>query len=311
MTVLQGIREALPGVSVTHAQGASISKKWGLLEKEPSPLGDPLAEMREAVAAAAKADVVILCVGTDSSIEGEGKDRRSLSLPGNQDELVTKVLEANPRTIVIQMSAGPLTTPWIKEHARVILQAWWPGGEGGHAISDILLGKFNPAGRLPYTVYASDSQVPPRNEYDISKGWTYMFLKGDPLWPFGHGLSYTSFTYSDLKTAPADLRPDGALRVEFDVTNAGKLDGEEVSQVYVQPPEDSGPIPSKELRGFLRYPLTAGEKRHLSFDIPASKMARWDEKAKAFRVYPGNYRLMVGASSADIRLNGEFRIKAP
>jgi hypothetical protein len=151
------------------------------------------------------ADVAVVCIGTDARVEHESRDRRQLGLPGAQEELVRAVLAANPRTIVVQMSAGPLTVPWSKEHVPAMLQAWWPGEEGGRALADVLFGEVNPAGRLPHTVYASEAQVPPQDEYDISTGYTYMYVKGEPLYPFGHGLSYTAFEYADLRTSGPPL----------------------------------------------------------------------------------------------------------
>ena len=157
--------------------------------------------------------MAIVCVGTTLEIEAEGRDRTTLALPGNQEELVQTVLAANPRTVVVLLNAGPLAIPWIKEHAPAILEAWWAGEEGGHAIADVIFGDANPAGRLPYTMYASDDQVPPQDEYDISRGFTYMYLKAEPLFPFGHGLSYTEFRYDNLRLSAERIPTDGELIV--------------------------------------------------------------------------------------------------
>jgi beta-glucosidase len=264
----------------------------------------------EAVALSRGCDAVIVCVGTDRRVEHEGRDRKSLSLPGRQEELVKAVLAANPRTIVVQMSAGPLTVPWLKERVPAMLQAWWSGEEGGHALADVLFGNVNPAGRLPHTVYASASQVPPLDEYDISKGFTYMFVNGAPLYPFGHGLSYTTFAYNRLQLSPAQLQADGSVEVSVEVANTGKIAGDEVVQLYVHDVESSVKRPTKELRGFRRVNLQAGEKRTISFTLPAAKLAFWDEKTHAFFVEPGAYEVMVGASSEDIRARAEFSIVA-
>lgn len=311
ITALQGLREALPDCGIRHVTGGFISGKPGLYEHPPLPVTNPAAQIAEAVAAAREAEAVVLFVGTDSSVEREGLDRSMLGLPGNQQELVEKVIAANPRTVVVQMCAGPLTWPWAREHAQAILQAWWPGGEGGRAIAEVLLGKQNPGGHLPYTVYAAESQVPPQDEYDISKGFTYMFLKGDPLWPFGHGLSYTSFGYSGLTLGKKELRPDDTLRIRLALNNTGNREGDEVVQLYVRVPDSGIPTPARQLRAFRRVSLKPGESRQLDFSIPISQLARWDEASHAFKVLPGIYRLMAGSSSLDIRLEGDFRVMAP
>ncbi len=242
------------------------------------------------------ADVVIVCVGTDDKIEHEGRDRKSLGLPADQEELVKSVLAANPRTVVVQMSAGPLTVPWLKENAPAMLQAWWGGEEGGHALADVLFGDVNPAGRLPHTVYASESQVPPVSEYDISKGFTYMYMKGEPLYAFGHGLSYTTFEYADLKVSGVPLTGTATIR------NTGTRAGEEVAQLYLVPPKSNTARPRLMLRGFQRVSLQPGESKQVRFTVPEEKLAFWNTGAKRFDVQPGEWGVHVGASSSDIRL---------
>ena len=313
VTLLQGIKDrAARGTQIFYGVGGVVggnSNSW--VKSSIEPRIDEAAELSKAVKLASQSDIAIVCVGTTAAIEQEGRDRTSLGLPGNQEQLIKAVLAANPRTIVVEMSAGPLTVPFIKDHLSAVLQAWWPGEEGGHAIADVLFGDYNPAGRLPHTVYASENQVPPIDEYDITKGFTYMYLKGSPLYVFGHGLSYTRFDYSGLSLTPNVLNPSGILHVEFSVTNAGVRDGEEVTQLYIQPPKTSVPMPAKELRGFLRFPLKAGEKRRLTFDIPADKLAYWNENIHAFEVPAGDYKLLVGSSSEMIQLTGTFQITKP
>jgi beta-glucosidase len=241
-------------------------------------------------------------------VEAEGRDRTHLGLPGNQEQLIEAVVAANPKTVVVLMSSGPLAVPWVKEHVPAILQAWWDGEEGGNAMADVLFGQVSPGGRLPYTIYASEAQVPPQEEYDISKGFTYLYLKGVPLFPFGHGLSYTDFRYSNLRLSAKQIRPDGKLTVSVDVRNTGRRAGDEVVQLYVRDVQSSVPRPAKELRGFERISLRPGETRRVSFPLPAAKLAFYDVQAHAFRVEPGAFEVMVGSSSADIRERGEFRV---
>jgi beta-glucosidase len=195
VTPFQGIKEAAGnGVEITLLPGCKVRRDAG---------DDKTIE--EAAAAAKAADVAIVFVGTDDSVEQEGRDRRRLGLPGSQQKLVEAVFVANPKTIAVEASAGPLTVPWMREHLPAILQTWWSGEEGGHAIADVLFGNYNPAGRLPHTVYASEQQVPSLDEYDISKGFTYMYIKGEPLFAFGHGLSYSTFKYTAPTISPATI----------------------------------------------------------------------------------------------------------
>ena len=311
VTSLQGIRDrAAAGTEVLHAVGGLVGgAKLGNSPLEPiEPPLDVAAEQAKAVALARSADVAVVCVGTTTAIEREARDRTSLGLSGSQEELVKAVFAANPRTIVVLMSAGPLTVPWLKTNVPALLQAWWPGEEGGHAIADVLFGDVNPAGRLPHTVYASEAQVPPLTEYDISKGFTYMYVKGAPLYPFGHGLSYTSFAYSGLRLSNSKIKTDGTVTVSVEITNTGQRAGDEVAQLYVHALASSVVRPVKELRGFQRLTLQPGEKRTVTFTLPAAKLAFWDEKTHAFLVEPGAFELMVGASSADIRAKAVLEV---
>jgi len=199
------------------------------------------------------------------------------------------------------MSAGPLTVPWIAKHSAAMLQAWWLGEEGGNAIADVIFGQANPAGRLPYTVYASESQVPPQDEYDISKGLTYMYVKGEPLFSFGHGLSYSEFKYSDLRVSPDKFSATNTVTVTIDVKNTSRRAGDEVVQLYTRAIAPSVTRPAKELRGFQRVSFQPGEKKTITFAVPAQKLSFYDEKQHGFVVEPGKYEILIGASSADIR----------
>ncbi len=249
---------------------------------------------------ARSADIAIVCVGTDQRVEQEGRDRTKLGLTGQQEDLVKAVLAANPQTIVVQMSAGPLTSPWLKEHAPAMLQAWWSGEEGGHAIADVLLGNYNPAGRLPHTVYASEAQVPPQDEYDISRGFTYMYLKGAPLYPFGHGLSYTNFAYSDLKVTGSPLT------ITATVKNTGNRAGDEVVQLYLVPPQGEVPRPHLMLRGFQRIKLQPGQTQEVRFTVPDDKLTFWNTSKHQFEIEHGTWQLHLGPDSATTFLQEKF-----
>ncbi|MBC8876281.1 MAG: glycoside hydrolase family 3 C-terminal domain-containing protein [Planctomycetes bacterium] len=268
---------------------------------------------RDAISQAAElarqADVAIVYVGTTLAVEAEGRDRTTLALPGNQEALIKAVVTANPRTVVVLLNAGPLAIPWVKENVPAMLEAWWCGEEGGNAIADVIFGDVNPGGRLPYTVYESDDQVPPQDEYDISQGFTYMYLKGEPLFPFGHGLSYTDFRYSNLRLSAEQISPDGTVTVSVDVQNSGSRAGDEVVQLYVRDVQCSVKRPSKELRGFQRIRLQPDETKTVTFSLPANKLAFYDESTHRFVVEPGVFDILVGSSSADTRLMGQLEIK--
>ena len=265
-------------------------------------------ELQKAVEMAKKADVVILYVGTTTNVEAEGRDRTTLALPGNQEELVEAVMKANPKTVVVEMNAGPLAVPWIKDNVPAIVEGWWVGEEGGNAIADVLFGNVNPGGKLPLTVYASDAQVPPQDEYDVSKGFTYMYIKGEPLFPFGHGLSYTKFEYSKMNISSKTINKDGQITVSVDVKNTGKREGDEVVQLYVHDVACSVIRPTKELRGFQRINLRPAETKTVTITVPGEKLAFYDEKTHQFVVEPGTFDVLVGSSSEDIRLKGQFDV---
>jgi beta-glucosidase len=297
VTPLQGLREALGSeVKVEYEQGT------GFVEA-----ADP-ATIARAVELARRSDVAILFLGTNLRVEAEGRDRRDLNLPGAQQQLMEAVYAANPKTVLVLMNAGPLAVTWANDHLPAILDAWYPGEAGGIAIAQVLLGDYNPGGHLPYTVYASLDGVPPQNEYDVSKGFTYLYFKGVPLYPFGHGLSYTQFKYSNLKLSQASINTTGKVEVSFDLQNAGSRAGAEVAQLYVHQTKSNVVQPIKSLRGFQRVTLDPGETKHISFALPASQLSYYDVATHKFIVTPGVFNVMVGSSSDDIRLRTDLQI---
>ena len=308
VTPLQGIRNhAALGTEITYAAGARIAPAPSRDKASPPPF-DTQAELLKAVDAAKQADVAIVCVGTTLAIEAEGRDRKTLALADDQVDLVKAVVAANPRTIVVELNAGPLATPWIKENSPAMLEAWWNGEEGGNAIADVLFGNVNPAGRMPLTVYESDSQVPPQDEYDVTKGFTYMYLTGKPLFAFGHGLSYTEFKYSNLRLSSTRIKSDGTVSVSVDIQNTGKRTGDEVVQLYIHEVNPRVKRPMEELRGFARIALDAGVRKTVILEVPAQKLSYYDERVHAFVVNPGAFDVMVGAASDDIRLKSRVTV---
>jgi beta-glucosidase len=247
------------------------------------------------------ADLVIAVVGISTDIEIEGKDRKTLTMPADQEAFVKDLLERNPRTVVVLNNGSPIAEPWMAEHVPAIVDAWYPGEEGGDAIADVLFGDVNPAGRLPLTFYASDAQLRPMSEYDITKGRTYLYLADKPLYPFGHGLSYTTFDYSNLKLSASSISANGHATAIVTVKNTGSRAGDEVVQCYVHAHNASVPMPSKQLWAFKRITLAAGESKDVSLELNAANFGHWDQDKEKFVVEPGDFDVMVGASSADIR----------
>jgi beta-glucosidase len=291
------LKEALgSNVKVEYEQGA------GFIEAaDPSMIA-------RAVELARKSDVAVLFLGTNLKVEAEGRDRRDLNLPGAQQQLMEAVYAANPQTVLVLMNAGPLAVTWANDHLPAILDAWYPGEAGGTAIAQVLLGDYNPGGHLPYTVYASLDGVPPQNEYDVSKGFTYLYFKGVPLYAFGHGLSYTQFKFSNLKLSQGTISATGEISVSFDLQNTGTRAGSEVAQLYVHQVKSNVVQPIKSLRGFQRVMLEPGETRHVTIALPASQLSYYDIGTHKFVVAPGKFNVMIGSSSDDIRLRGDLEV---
>ena len=245
-------------------------------------------------------ETVVAVLGINKSIEREGQDRYDILLPADQREFLQEIYKVNKNVVVVLVAGSSLAVNWMDEHVPAIVNAWYPGESGGTAVAEVLFGDYNPGGRLPLTYYKSLADLPAFDDYDITKGRTYQYFKGDVLYPFGYGLSYTSFKYSDLKVAEdAEF-----VNVSFTLKNTGRRTGDEVAQVYVRLPQREGAMPAKELKGFERVTLQKGEKRNVMIKLRKDLLRYWDEGKSRF-VYPsGEYEIMVGSSSADIRLDG-------
>jgi beta-glucosidase len=269
---------------------------------------DPGTDPAAAAAAAKGADVAIVFVGTNLKVEAEDRDRRDMNIPGAQQKLIEAVFAANQKTVVVLMNAGPLSTKWARDNMPAMLEAWYAGEEGGNAVADVLLGDFNPAGRLPYTVYESAKDVPPNDDYDITHGYTYMYFKGESVFPFGHGLSYTSFEYGPLTLSTDKIAANGTITLSVDVTNTGKRAGDEVVQFYGHEEKCSVVQPIQKLVAFARVHLQPGEKKTVTQEMPASRMQIYDETQHKFAVEPGTFDVMVGSSSKDIRSKSHYEV---
>jgi beta-glucosidase len=283
------------------------SKKLSGPGKKPPPTQQ--ASVEAALKAAARSDAVIAVLGLNSRNEYEGKDRLDLDLPKEQQEFVEKLVAVNPSTAVVLINGGALSVNWLQQHVPAILEAWYPGEQGGNAIADILFGDANPAGRLPITFYASMEQLLPMGECEISRGLTYMYLKGVPLYPFGHGLSYTRFEYRNLHLDREKVAAGDTLQVSVDVKNVGARDGDEVVQCYVRVPGADHPVPIRQLRGFQRIPIPAGQTRAVNLPIKIADLASWSEEKDRWVLRPGSYEVQIGASSADIRLRAAVTLE--
>ena len=255
------------------------------------------------VAAAERCETAVVVIGLDTTIECEGLDRATLELPPEQTMLVEAVVAANPNTIVILEGGSAMAVTRIHEIAPAILLAWYPGQEGGAAIVDMISGKFNPSGRLPLTFYKSLDDLPPFDDYEISNGKTYMHLmSGEPLYPFGYGMSYTSFEYHTLEVEePTTI--DDQLLLEIEMENCGVVDGDEVAQVYISKVDGDKGSPIRKLAGFLRKHFKAGERKRIEIPLRRDSFMRFDETIEEFILDAGEHKIEVGASSSDIRLS--------
>ena len=289
----------------------SKMKLWGAA---PDPQ-----KFLEAVDAAKNADVAIVVIGTDGTVEMEGVDRSSLELPGDQNDLVKAVFGANPKTIVVMQNGSALAVNWINEHVPAILETFYNGEEGGNALADVIFGDYNPAGRLPMTFYQSDEQLPSISDYDIRKGRTYMYplrnfvrkssVNEQPLYPFGYGLSYTVFSYSPLQISADVISPGEKVNASVTVTNTGVRAGDEVVQLYVHDVESGVSRPLKQLVGFERINLDPGESKTVTFEISPDKLAYWNVQKNIFVVEPGKFEMMIGKSSAEIVSKSSFIVE--
>lgn len=295
-TILSGIRNAVKeDTEVIHAE----DNRMGQAEK-----------------AAAAADIAIVCVGNHpygtradwkfSPVPSDGReavDRKSLMLP--DEDLVKLVLKANPNTILVLVSSFPYTINWSQEHVPAIVHITHCSQEQGNGLADVLFGKVNPAGRTVQTWVKDITDLPDMMDYDIRNGRTYMYHQGPVLYPFGYGLSYSDFTYEKIESVKQDKKN---IRVTVSVKNTSGRDGEEVVQLYASYPDSKVERPSKQLRAFKRIPIKAGETREVTLTVPKEELGYWNEEKQMFVVEPGTVKLLIGASSEDIRLEGKIRL---
>jgi beta-glucosidase len=313
VSVLEGIKaKASPQARVVWAKGCAV-------------LGNDKTGFPEAIGAAKSADAAIVVVGEnqghndvdeekDPPTDGEGHDVASLDLTGVQEDLVRAVYETGTPTVVVLVNGRPLSTRWTAEHVPAIVEAWRPGERGGQAVADVLFGDYNPSGRLAITIPRHVGQLPAYYNYKPSKTYWmqqlkrgYVDMPATPLFPFGHGLSYTNYEYSNLHIESAEIHPGGTARVTVQVKNTGALEGTETVQLYIH--ETVAPIstPVKQLRGFERVDLRPGETKMVSFALGPEDLQLLDRDMH-WRVIPGDFEIMVGRSSEDLPLHGTLKV---
>jgi beta-glucosidase len=285
----------------------------------------PAAEMLDpnATKLAAKADVVVLAVGFDSETEGEGHDR-TYELPAGQEALIKAVAAANPHAVVVLTSGGSVATSDWLDHVPAFLESWYGGSEAGTALADVLTGRANPSGKLPITWWKRVQDNPTWNSYYEEPGTNVVHYREGvflgyrayghngqpaPLFPFGYGLSYTTFAFSNLSVTPTTASPDGPVTVRFDVKNTGSRAGSEVAEVYVSDHSATVPRPEIELKGFERVTLEPGATKHVSVRLNHRSLAYWDVKSNGWKVDPGSFEVSVGDSSENLPLKEKFTVR--
>ena len=316
MTPLKGIQDEVgPNVKVNYAA-------------YDTPDGES-----EAMKAASESDVAVVVVGNNptcgdqahdwynSPTEGggitlpctvpsdgrEGRDRETIDL--YQEQIIKQVFIKNPKTVVMLISSFPYDINWTEAHVPAILHMAQSSQDEGTALAQVLFGDYNPGGHLVETWPKSADQLPPRMDYDIRDGYTYMYFKGEPLYPFGFGLSYTTFKISNIRTSSPRLASDGNVTVNVDVTNTGSRRGDEVVQIYVKYLHSAVPRPREELEGFQRVAVDPGQTKTVEIPLPASRLAYWDVESKAFRVEAEPVSLLVGDSSANLPVSTTIRVQ--
>jgi beta-glucosidase len=300
VSILQGIKKAA---------GENIMIRFAASNKADS-----------AVIAAKSSDIAIVCIGNhplsyglgwgQNQVASDGRedvDRQAISI--EQEDLVKLVLASNPNTVLVLVSSFPYAINWSKEHVPAILHLSQSSQETGNALADIIFGKISPAGRLVQTWLSSIDQLPPILDYNIRNGRTYMYEKNAPLFPFGYGLTYTSFEYSGLKIDRKLLKENEETVIKFDLKNTGNFASDEVVQLYVSFPDSKTDRPVRALKGFKRVPVGKGQKVEVSLPLKASDLTYWNIDKQVFELEKGNIEFFIGSSSADARLRGTLQIR--
>jgi beta-glucosidase len=305
VTVLAGLRSALPSAEVTYAKGVTLDA--GVLTDPAATESADRGGISEAVALARAADATVLVIGETGSMSGEATSRTSLDVPGRQVDLARELFATGKPVAVVLMNGRPLSIPWLATAAPAILEAWFPGTEGGNAVADVLLGRVNPGGKLPVTFPRTVGQVPLYYNHKATgrpaKGddkYTSKYIDAPwtPLYPFGYGLSYTTFDYSDLAVTPKEISPSGRVTVTVTVSNTGARQGDEVVQLYLHDRVSTVTRPVAELKGFRRLTIAPGGRETVTFTLGSDQIGAFN-RAMKWVVEPGQFDVRVGPSSAE------------
>jgi beta-glucosidase len=314
VTILDGIKQAAgAGMAIDYEEGCPLAvRKHGQDTVDQGKLD-------AAIAAAKLADVVIYVGGISPELEGEemsqansydgfnGGDRTRIELPSVQEQLLQALSATGKPVVLVNCSGSAVALPWEADHLPAMLQAWYSGEQGGRAVGEVLFGNVSPAGRLPVTFYHATADLPAFENYAMTNR-TYRYFDGQPLFAFGHGLSYTKFAYQKARLNQSKFTPNDSVKVSFDLKNTGGCDGDEVAQVYFRHVKSAVPQPKQALCGFARLHLTRGQQAKVTVDIPAERFRNWDPVKKQYVVEPGDYELLIGASSEDVRLRVPLKI---
>jgi beta-glucosidase len=310
VTVLDGIKARVGNrAKVLYSEGCKITigGSWVQDEVVPSDPAEDRRQIAEAVKVARKADVIVLAIGGNEQTSREAwsfvhmGDRASLSLIGRQDDLVRAMVATGKPVVALLFNGRPISINSLSRDVPVIFECWYLGQETGHAVAEVLFGDFNPGGKLPITIPRSAGHLPAFYNYKPTARRGYLFDEVAPLFPFGFGLSYTTFTIANVRLDKKKIKQDASARVSADVTNTGSRAGGETVQLYIRDLVSSATRPMKELKGFRRILLAPGETRTITFDITPELLAFYDANMK-FTVEPGDFEIMVGNSSRDADL---------
>ena len=301
-TVLEGIQNAvMPGTRVYYSAGCHLFK-------EKPGLAAPKNFFGEAVAMAERSDAVVLCLGLDATLEGEqgdvsneyaGGDKPDLNLPGHQQELLETICRTGKPVVLVLLSGSALAVNWAHEHVQAIVQAWYPGAEGGKAVASLLFGEFSPSGRLPVTFYRTSEELPDFCDYSM-KNRTYRYMENEALYPFGYGLSYSNFEYGEMLIDRSKLNTGEEFSCRVTLKNTGKYEADEIVQLYLEDVEASVEVPKWQLSGIKRLHLLPGETTEVSFTVSPRQMALIDNEGRCI-LEPGRFNVYVSGSQPDRR----------
>jgi len=305
VSLYEGMQQQAGKTKLLYARGCDIT--------DTSRAG-----FNEAYQTAMQADVVVMAMGERFDMTGEAKSRSNIHLPGVQEDLIRAVMATGKPVVVLLMAGRPMVFNWTADHVPAILYTWWLGNQAGNAIADVLYGNYNPGGKLPITFPRTEGQIPiyynhyntgrpARNDNDVNYTSAYIDLPNSPKYAFGHGLSYTTFAYSNLKFSKKSMLKNERITVSFDLQNTGKVAGEEVAQLYLRDMVSQPIRPIKELKDFRKIMLQPGETKTITFTIDKEKLAFYNEQLERI-TQPGEFRVMIGSASDDIRLQDSFTL---